>query len=162
MGNSLWGNLDDLKCEIKNPKSILEEQAEYLKDDLDGLVRCNISRGSVRTEWQGFYNDRGVDCSFAYSFKLISDYVEKYEYEVFKIIYGIKMYPLAMTFESDICKELDGRFVTEDDDTIFVENEEKLLEVLQAIFLSNEVRQVLKGLLSLAKKEKESSDCPFF
>ena len=48
-----------------------------------------------------------------------------------------------------------------DGDTVVVDNEEMLLNVLQKILSSKEVHQVLKGLLTIAKKEKESVYCPF-
>ncbi len=44
---------------------------------------------------------------------------------------------------------------------VIVDDEEMLLSVLQKILSSREVRQVLRGLLSIAKKEKETQECPF-
>ena len=161
MENNLWGSLEDVKCGIRNPKDILEEQADFLREGLDGLVRGSVMRGTVADAWRDFYNGLGVSDAFVYYFRIISDYVEKYEYEAFKIAYGVKLYPLAISFGGEVNSELESQFVVEDGDTIVVENEEEFYKVLKGIFSTNELRQVLKGLVSMASKEKESSDFPF-
>lgn len=160
MENSLWGNLQGIIEGIRNPEEILSEQAEYLANNVDGLAKCKVRRTSVKQEWQVFYQELGVGCDFVYAFDLYSDYVEKYEYNIFIISYGIKMYPLAITFAEGIEEALE-EFMIHDEDTVIVNNEEEFFKVLKKILSSNEVYQVLRGLLSIAKKEKESRECPF-
>ena len=161
MEKNLWGNLNELVSDISVPEDILIEQAEYLKESLSGLVRCRVIRTDLSRDWTSFYDKLGIGRDFSYSFKICSDYVEKYEYEICKLTYGIKMYPLAISFGAGIAEEVEEVFELEDGDTVIVDDEELLLSVLQKILSSKEVHQVLKGLLAIAKKEKESQECPF-
>lgn len=161
MGKSLWGTLDELVSEIKFPKDILEEQAEYLKSTFDGLVKCRILDRTMSVREQLVYESMEIDYDFAFSFNIYSDYVKKYEYEICALTYGIKMYPLAISFGTGIADEVCEEFSMYDEDTIIVADEEQLLKVLQKILSSREVHQVLKGLVSMAKKERESKDMPF-
>ena len=161
MERNLWGNLDAIVNEINNPKDILVEQAEYLKESLNGLVRCKVMREHLSNEWIQFYGKLDVICDFTFSFKILSDYVENYEYEICRLTYGIKMYPLAISFGTGIAEELEEMFIIVDGDTIIVDGEENLFNVLQKILSSNEVHQVLKGLISIAKKESGLRDLPF-
>lgn len=161
MGQNLWGNLDGLIEGIKNPKELLDEQAEYLEKQFNGLVKCRILRIELREEWKKFYQNLGGESDFIYSFKLYSDYVEKYGYEICTLAYGIKMYPVAISFGEGIAEELNNDLKIEDGDTIIVKDEKELYVVLGKILTSKEVHQVLRGLLSIAKKEKESQEWPF-
>lgn len=161
MGKNLWGNLDELVAEISVPEDILKEQADFLGEKFDGLVSGKILRVNLPKEWKEFYREINIASDFSYSFKFYSDYVEKYEYEICKMTYGITMYPLAISFGQGIADELEEAFELEDGDTVIVDNEEMLLNVLQKILSSKEVRQVLKGILTIAKKEKESVYNPF-
>lgn len=161
MEKSLWGNLVSLSSGVKNPKDILEEQAEVLKESLDGLVKCRLPRFLITKEWKEFYKELKVESDFSFSFIMFSDYVENYEYEICKLTYGIKMYPLAISFGTGIAEELQEKFVLQDDDTIVVQNEEQLKSVMKEILSSKEVHQVLQGLLIIAKKEKETLDFLF-
>lgn len=161
MEKNLWGNLDELVDEVKLPKDILDEQAEYLKESLGGLVKCRVVHNTMARGWKDFYEQFYVESDFSFSFKLFSDYVEGYEYEICQLTYGIKMYPLAISFGTGIAEEVEEVFDLEDRDTIIVGDEQLLFSVMQKILSSREVHQVLRGLLSIAKKEKESQDCPF-
>lgn len=161
MKKNLWGNLEELVNEVMPPKDILDEQAEFLKESLDGLVECKISRIPTPDSVKIAYGQLGVKCDFSFTFGIFSDYVEKYEYEICRLTYGIKMYPVAISFGLGIAEAVSEVFDLEYSDTIIVEDEEKLLSVMEKILSSREVRQVLQGLLVIAKKEKESQDCPF-
>ena len=165
MERNLWGNLEGLMDGVKNPKEIFEEQADYLKEHFDGLVGCSVLAFDLRKEWIDYYSDLGVESNFSYSFGLYSDYVARYSYEICTFAYGIKMYPMAISFGTDITKELKIKFfmknisIVESEDTIVVEDEGQFLEALQEILSSNGVRQVLKGLLAIAKSEAQ--ELPF-
>lgn len=161
MGKSLWGNLDELTSGIRLPKEILEEQAEFLKKNFDGLVRGRVLSVRLADNWQGFYNQLGVASDFSFSFTIFSDYVEKYQYEICKVAYGIKIYPVAISFGPGIAEEVNEVFDLEDGDTIIAHDEGLLLSVLEKILSSIEVHQVLSGLVTIAQKERESEDVPF-
>ena len=157
MERNLWGNLEGLIDGIKNPKEIFEEQADYLKEHFDGLVSCDIYEFNFTEGWKSYYSDLGVESSFGYSFELHSDYVAKYSYEICTFAYGIKMYPLAISFEEEMGNVLRDKFEVMTEDTVVVNDEKELCLALERMLSSKEVRQVLRGLLTIAKKEREES-----
>ncbi len=161
MENNLWGNLNELIANVRVPEDILEEQIEYLEKNFGGLVGGKVLRISIGKEWRDFYDELDIKSDFSFSFRIFSDYVDKYEYEICKLTYGIKMYPLAISFGTGIAEEMEKVFELEDHDTVVVVDEEMLVGVLQKILSSKEVHQVLRGLLLIAKKEKMTQECPF-
>jgi len=161
MGKNLWGNLEGLTSEFRFPKEILEEQGEYLRKSVDGLVKCEVLSVNIEDSWKRFYSQFGVTSDFSFSFMICSDYVERYQYEICTVTYGIKAYPIAISFDQGIAEEVAEVFDLEDDDTIIVYDEEFLLSVLERILSSREVHQVISGLMSIAKNERESVNMPF-
>lgn len=159
MEKNLWGNLTSLMESMRSPKEILEEQENILQAHFGDLIRGKISRISLEKSWREFFYDINIDDDFSYSFKILSDYVENYEYEICKLTYGIKMYPLAISFGTGVAEELLDKYEVQDGDTIVIDEEEKLYSALNDILSSKEVHQVLRGLLVMAKKEKE--ELPF-
>lgn len=161
MGKSLWGNLEELTSGVRLPKEILEEQEEYLQKSFGGLVRGRVQTANLAENWMDFYKELGVNSDFCYSFKIYSDYVKKYQYEICSVAYGIKVYPIAISFGPGVAEEVGEVFDLEDGDTVIAQDEEMLLSVLEKILSSREVHQVLSGLVSIAQKEKEEEDVPF-
>ena len=157
----MWGNLDELANEVRLPKDILVEQAEYLKQKFDGLVKGRVLSVELSEMWDNFYKGLGVMRDFSFAFIIFSDYIKRYQYEICKVTYGIKIYPVAVSFGPGIAEEVSETFDLEDGDTIIVYDEELLLSVLEKILSSGEVHQVLSGLVSIAQKERISEDVPF-
>lgn len=161
MGKSLWGNLEDITSEVKFPKEILDEQAEYLRNSFGNLVKGKVLPIKLPEMWEEFYKGYDIATDFSYTFTICSDYVKRFQYEICKVTYGIKMYPVAISFESGIAEEVSEVFDLEDEDTIIAYDEEFMISVLEKILSSREVHQVLAGLVSLAQKEKEAQNTPF-
>ena len=154
MEKNLWGNLGDLESTVTYPKDILEEQAEYLNESLGGLVKCRVVRKSLSADQILFCLKHGVTSDFSFSVKILSDYVEHYEYEICSLIYSIKIYPMAVSFDAGIEEELRELFAVENKNMIIAHDEGEFLDIIQRILSSKEVHQVLSGLISIAKKEK--------
>ena len=161
MGKNLWGNLEGLTNEFRYPKEILEEQGEYLGKSVDGLVKCEVLAVDIDDSWKKFYREFGVTSDFAFYFIICSDYVKRYQYNICTVTYGIKVYPIAISFNAGIAEEVAEVFDLVDEDTIVVYDEELLLSVLERILSSREVHQVLGGLMSIAQKERELKNMPF-
>lgn len=157
MGNNLWGNLDDVMEEINNPKDILEEQAKILAESLNGLVEGRVNRAVLNKGWTDFYQGIEQEYDFSYNFDILSDYVEKYSYNMMTIAYGIRMYPVAVSVSAAIIQELQADYNVYDDDTVVADDEEMFKDILKRIFNSKEVRQVLRGLHSIAARECEEN-----
>jgi len=160
MAISLWGSLDDVKEEIREPKDILQEQIDILEAVLDELVRGAIIRCTdLDHPLLSSCSSNNIDADFNYSFVLFSNYVEKYNYEVCKMTYGIKIYPVGFTVSDYVCEELSDSFEIADANFLIANDEKSFVEILEAVLNSTEVRQVLRGLVNIAKKEKK--DLPF-
>ena len=67
------------------------------------------------------------------------------------------MYPLAISFEEEMGNVLRDKFEVMTEDTVVVNDEKELCLALERMLSSKEVRQVLRGLLTIAKKEREES-----
>lgn len=161
MANNLWGNFDDINEKVQEPKDILEEQAMYLKDGTHELVKGNVIRKFVDKSWKDFFSGIGIESDFCFDFNMYSDFIDKYSYTLCTLTYGIKMYPLAITLSSGVIEELTESYIIEDDDTIVVDNEEMLCEIISKVFTTKEVRQVLRGIKTLAQNEIDSQAFPF-
>ncbi len=155
MEKNLWGNLGELESTVTYPKDILDEQAVYLNESLGGLVECRVVRKPLSPDQILFYRKQGVISDFSFSVKILSDYVEQYEYEICSLIYSIKIYPMAVSFDDGIEEELSELFTVENMNTIIAHDEREFLDIIQKILSSKEVHQVLSGLISIAKKEKK-------
>ena len=158
MGNNLWGRFDDVIEEMNIPKEVLEEQAKYLEDSLNGLVKGQVKRKILNKSWTDFYEEIKQEYDFVYEFLILSDFVERYSYLLLTVAYGICMYPVAITVSSAIIDEFEFDYEIFDEDTIIASNEAEFQEILIKIFASKEVRQVLRGLHSIASKEYDEDD----
>jgi hypothetical protein len=161
MTENLWGSFDDITAEVSEPRDILEEQCKILQDNLKGLITGDVKRTIDLDGWTEFLRKLGVDNSFCYNFTISSDFVGKYNYDVCKIAYGVTLYPLAVVISKVVGNELSAKFTVADGDTIVAENEEEFKRILGCLFTSKEVKQVLRGLSSMANREKASKDSPF-
>ncbi len=158
MGKNLWGSFEDILGDVKAPKVILEEQSGYLEESTNHIIKGRIQRRKVQEYRKIFYESININCDFYFAYIICSDYVENYSYELCKIAYGIKMYPLAISFDNGIIEDLHGNYELVDGDTVIVNEEGMLIDVLGDAFTSKEVRQVLRGLRAIAQNEKEKND----
>lgn len=161
MSDNLWGNLCDLIQEINQPKDILKAQCDFLQSSLNCLVSGSIKRNELTSSWKNYYSDININADFAYTFTIFSDFIEKYKYDVCTIVYSIKMYPLAVTMSEAVVNELSNDFEIDGDDTIVANDQAEFEKILGSLFQTNEVRQVIRGLVAMAKQEMESKNLPF-
>jgi hypothetical protein len=118
---NLWPDFatDDI---IRNPKTILREQASFLGKRTKNILTGNISTDSYRNQ-------------FSHSFQIVAPNLNNYTYTLFTIVEdGIFGFP---------CK-----FKTET--SFSIKTEEELLERLKEIFSSEETKKVIHSLISLS------------
>ena len=156
---SLWGNLEILTSDIKNPREIIEEQASIF-NEMDGNLAYIRVQSKKLTE-AGKKNfrlyDDEIEGDFVYTFELRSEYLEEYVYEIFTIYYGIKFYPICIQLSAGIENELDSYL--EDIDCIdpnnhryAVPNERIFVEILKNILSTDELGTIIRNLNLLAKE----------
>lgn len=166
---NLWGNLSDSMSEVKTPKDIIMEQASIFNAMDNNLAYIDINRRQLtnrgKNQFQS-YKDEGedVDADFVFAFELRSEYLKDFSYDVFRIYYGIKFYPLCISFGSGIENELkkyiednidiidwDGHIYRIDDETAFV-------DLLERILNTNELAIIIRNVNILAKEQASADD----
>lgn len=117
---NLWPDFS-LEEIVRSPKTILEEQAQFLAKGTKNILTAN-----VRTET--FDNDEIRNI-----FQLIAPKLDGYKYTLFTVTQkSIHPFP---------CK-LDG------EKSYSIQNEENLVEKLKSIFSSNETKEIINILIS--------------
>lgn len=141
---SLWP--DDIGIQqAKAPVAILREQASIL-----GNLTKNLVQGEI-------YGDNLEDDRFGYEFFITSPPLGNYQYKLLAIYHDISLYPVKISVERAIQKELETNFklitlVNEGGgyDYILAETEEEFMEALKLIFRAKKTVQVITALLSQA------------
>lgn len=158
---NLWKSLDSANEGVDSPKEILENQAAFLNDAMNGLIEANVETIRLGNVVRNKFRDNKVACDFCYAFVLESDFVDDYVYRVIAITYGIKFYPLHITINDGIAEELENKFANELDGIRFengkylVKDEKSFIELLSYILNSEELMHVLRNLKNLAVEESE-------
>lgn len=118
--DNLWGKFDLEK--IKTPKAVLREQAELLSSMTKGLL-------------QGYVDDRSRGEKFRINLGIEVPALNNYRYLILEVNYGIAFYPLEV--ESNIA-----------DNCYECASEEDFVDVLKQILSSDDVKNVVRGLIS--------------
>lgn len=75
-----------------SPKSILEEQAKLLPSLTDGIVYAEV--------------DEIEHPEFAFRFNILGKFIENYRFEVLRLFHDIMLYPVGISLDEGIRKEL--------------------------------------------------------
>lgn len=165
---NLWNKKFE-PSKVLKPKEILDEQGKRLLDITDGkiLARTEEYTGpthsyksdGLMSEMAGMavlgardYNvqdDLGeIDGSnFSYEFYITSIATPNFKYRVMFVEHDITFYPLSITLDESIAKELECK------QYISCNSENEFLDVLSNILNSNKIESVINALLSI-KAEK--------
>lgn len=162
---SLWGNLENITSEVRNPKEIIEGQASFFNNTEGNLAFIEVKSkkltaiGKKRFEEYG----DGIQGDFIYSFELQSKYLAEYTYEIFAIYYGIKFYPICIQLSAGIENELET-YLQDFDNVDFdnhrykIDNEEIFIEMLRKILSTNELGTIIRNINLLAREQIEAGD----
>lgn len=129
---------------IVDPKSIIEEQARILPKLTGEKVIAIVNK----TEKNFLDNNDYIPYAFIYEFYITSKMLPTYKFRVFNLSYNLPIYPLRLSVDSDILKELNI-------ETIFgsrsfdVENEQDLKTSLKLILNSTKVRDVVSSIMRI-------------
>lgn len=156
--SNLWPDFSNLNI-LTMPKTILEDQANYLVKATDGKLY-----GAV--EEVNHYNDEGIKIetnSFEFNFVIKGKFLPNYKFKAFTIYHDIVIYPLSIMLEPDIGNEIfDSSEVNDfvedidyqgDDEGVLLEgikSEEDFKKVLYYIFRTEKIKNVVESLISLS------------
>lgn len=162
---NLWNKKFEASKVIK-PKEILDEQGKKLLELTDGkiLARAEEYDGPTRSykndgimagisilskKEYNVQDDLGeIDGSnFSYEFYITSTATPNFKYRVMFVEHDITFYPLTITLDESIAKELEGK------QYIFCDSENVFLEVLSDILNSDKIESVINALLSIKTEE---------
>ncbi len=140
----LWPE-DIGQIKIKSPIAILKEQAALLGRKTGALLEATAGQGDTPGE------------DFSYKFCITAPALGLYSHRLFTIEHGIELYPLNITIDDDICREIapDAK-----DNLLRIESEEAFLEILRTIFASTKTRVLISGLLAQIDEEPNGADSP--
>jgi hypothetical protein len=163
---NLWESFEEEEIKFNNPKTILENQAEYLKKMTDGLVGASIRKLNIINEDKvSFINDIKISPDFIYSITITSSYVENYQFNILKIIYGIKIYPLCIKVNEEVEHEIEEKYFEAKkykDGQYIIYSEDEFVNILKVILNSKEIRTIIRNLKLIAQEAKEDEyDMPF-
>lgn len=166
---NLWGNLSESISEAKTPKDIIMEQASIFNEMDNNLAYIDITRKKLtnmgRKQFQS-YENRGydVDTDFIYAFELKSEYMQDFSYDVFRIYYGIKFYPLCIALSSGIDSELE-KYLEDSIETVdwqehlyMVEDETDFVNLLEQVLNTKELAVIIRNMNVLAREQVNADD----
>lgn len=171
--SNMWKADFEIDNNIKLPKEIVLEQCNELARITDkkilgivkpydgptkssyslNLLSTIIKDSNIDAQSYNVQKDLGEiakESSFCYEFYITSHNTPKYKYRIMFFTHSISIYPLEITLEESIAKEI----TLHEDDFIFnVNNEKELLIFLEQILNTETVTDVIKNLLLLNKND---------
>lgn len=145
---NLWGSIDTNK--IDTPRSILEQQGQFLSEATRRILYTEVERDIVR--------ERVNDTSdLIYNFKIKGKHMENFSYKLLTIMHPIDLYPLTIELDSKTFDEIKS-LIEEYSPTplvniVTVNSQGQYITVLKFILSSNRVKNLIKGIFSLSAKE---------
>lgn len=92
--------------------------------------------------------------TFQYELYLFSPYVDGYNFKVMNFGFNIELVDIKVVMDDTIYEELFGsklRFGT----NFSIKNDNSFIDILEKVFSSNRFKEIVSGLLTIAKKNKK-------
>lgn len=174
--NSLWKKEFCASKSEDTPDSIIREQCDYLRELTSDkiLAKCIPYTGPTRSyslsitseeimkklqplqmRQYNIQKDLGEleEGRFSYEFYITCIAAPNYKYRIMFIEYGFDFYPVLVTLDEDIAKDLSI------DTEIECKSQDDFTQMLSEVLNSSKLETVINNLLSLAeKKEHYNSD----
>jgi hypothetical protein len=141
---NLWPGSFDAFDAI-SPSSLLKEQAEHLPALTNGIVFAEL------TEVEGFEAVSMLMMSpFNFRFDIRGRFLESYRFRLLTISHDITLYPVKVTMDEGVAKEIGmrpgiGGFVAE------AQNAEAFAQLLEAALKSKRVNHVIGSIIRLTR-----------
>jgi hypothetical protein len=139
--NDLWPE-DIGHPTLKSPVSILREQASFLGDKTQNLVRAKISP-----------HDKQEQNNFKYTFFIVAPELGDYHHALFKIRHDVELYPVVIETDEEIHYEL----APEEDTTLIANSESEFLGILRKIFTARKTKKIIHALIAQSSAYQDIS-----
>jgi len=138
--------------EIKSPKSIFEEQSKYLSQMTNNIIYLDVSeyKDNLTSMFEKIQPDYKLNSTYInYQVNVKSVLLEKYGFSILTYKHDIPFYPVKISLNPDICKEIYGS----DDvaEKIAIGSEDEFVEFVGKILSTNKIEMVINSMLSLSK-----------
>ena len=158
---NLWQNLEEIKSDLKNPISIIREQAVYLAEGTNGILYIEDTEfNNMSTAVRRVFVEHDLPCRFKYEIEICSEYLDEYSFNLFYMYYDIDFYPVIISLPKDIGEEIENGELSSIDSTntrmfFKVKSQEEFEDTLGVIFNCEKVRTIMKNMKAIIEDENE-------
>lgn len=156
---NLWQNLEGIKADIKNPISIIREQAEYLSEGTNGMLYIEDTEYmNMSANVRRVFLEHNLPNRFKYEVEICSEYLDDYSFNLFYLYYDIDFYPVVISLPSEIGEEIENNDYTSIDFTntrmfFIVNSQDEFEDILGVIFNCEKVRTIMKNMKAIIEDE---------
>ena len=137
--NDLWPKEFE-PSEIETPITILKEQASFLANKTNNMLKAEVVQTGLLEEIFG----KSEPKKFYYVFYIVAPALDNYRYALLNITYPLDSYPVYIFPSIDISKE----FPPAKTGQIEAISEEEFKKYLKLIFNSEETKRIIGAILS--------------
>lgn len=161
---SLWPDLNLNKEDRESPAKVLTEQSEILNKMTNGMLR-----GKLMERRYSPTSDDIKMLPFAFNFRIESDFLNNYSFELLSLYHDIEIYPVYIDLDKLVLEELVKNKVFEGKSKEFfritIHDQNSFIDFLETVFGTIRVQNVLRSIIDLATDFKKinaakSSDFP--
>ena len=127
---------------VRGPKSILQEQATFLKKKTKGILKADVLTKTSQDQIYHF-------------FRLISPALNYYKYDLFSISHGIELYPVMFDVGDNLAllSELDTVLSPSDYTSFIAYDEPSFITALSTVLKAPSTLRIIQNLYSQSLDE---------
>lgn len=166
--DNLWGNIDEIEA-VNTAEDIVKEQCEFLQEQTNGLVKpvfvkyeksiggdmiyvpgltdamAGVLTGS-KQDVQSLLGETEGEGKITYEFAITTPRFVGYRYRAFFLQHSIAPYPVTITMEASIAKEINEKT------SVVCTDSETFIDCLAKIFTSKRVKSIIQNILVYQEK----------
>jgi hypothetical protein len=146
-----WNKFEEAKAEY--PEDIISKIIIGFNKSTEHLADMKINElKDLEKRFSGLDND------FQFELKLFSPYMSTYVFNVMKIGYDVKLYPVFFNADLDIMIELFPDKRISQRSIMSIKNEDVLVSITEKVFKSKKFIETVEGLMKIAKRNKLAAE----
>ncbi|HCG5490330.1 TPA: hypothetical protein NJ039_004492 [Vibrio parahaemolyticus] len=138
---NLWPDSFEVK-DSKSVKEILDEQSSFLPELTNGMVLAEVKEMSAG---DGLFLGHNNDFNYTYHIK--GRFLKKYSFKVLDFSHPITMYPVLVTIDKSISRDLNITVKHT------IQDELEFFAFLERIFKSEKLRDIIASIMKLSPKQ---------
>lgn len=144
-----WINFEESKKEL--PEQVVEKMIEGFSTATKDLANLFVMETTDKERLALAFK---LNTRFQYKLVLGSKHLPDYSSKVIEFGYPIRLYPVIVMFPTGVFNELKEKGQVKEQTESF-ESEEALQQALKAVFESEYFKDVVSGLMKIARKNSE-------